>query len=71
MESCTDDQDGDEVPDCVDGCLEGILDKTEPGLCGCGVPDVDSDGDGAFDCEDPCPAWPGSAAMKARRFWCS
>jgi hypothetical protein len=30
-------------------------DKTEPGICGCGVPDVDSDGDGAMDCEDGCP----------------
>jgi len=31
-------------------------DKTEPGVCGCGVPDADSDGDGALDCEDGCPA---------------
>ncbi len=32
-------------------------DKTEPGACGCSVPDVDSDSDGLFDCEDPdCPA---------------
>ena len=29
--------------------------KLEPGLCGCGVPDVDSDGDGKKDCEDSCP----------------
>jgi hypothetical protein len=29
--------------------------KVEFGVCGCGVPDVDSDGDGVFDCEDRCP----------------
>ncbi len=26
--------------------------KTEPGICGCGVPDTDTDGDGAADCID-------------------
>ena len=30
-------------------------DKTEPGICGCGVPDVDTDSDGTFDCNDNCP----------------
>ncbi len=30
-------------------------DKTEPGECGCGVPDTDSDGDGTPDCNDECP----------------
>lgn len=29
--------------------------KTSPGACGCGVPDVDSDSDGALDCDDGCP----------------
>lgn len=29
--------------------------KTAPGLCGCGVPDTDSDGDGTPDCQDQCP----------------
>lgn len=29
--------------------------KTEPGVCGCGVPDADSDGDGAMNCVDGCP----------------
>ena len=29
--------------------------KTDPGVCGCGVPDTDSDGDGTFDCNDNCP----------------
>lgn len=28
--------------------------KTEPGACGCGVVDTDSDGDGTPDCSDPC-----------------
>jgi hypothetical protein len=28
--------------------------KTEPGICGCGVSDVDSDGDGTPDCNDGC-----------------
>ena len=30
-------------------------DKDEPGVCGCGVPDIDSDDDGTFDCFDGCP----------------
>lgn len=30
--------------------------KTEPGVCGCGVPDDDTDGDGVPDCLDLCPA---------------
>ena len=29
--------------------------KTEPGVCGCGTPDIDSDGDRALDCQDSCP----------------
>lgn len=30
------------------------LEKTEPGLCGCGIPDADRDGDGVPDCQDDC-----------------
>jgi hypothetical protein len=29
--------------------------KTEPGICGCGVADTDTDGDGTPDCNDQCP----------------
>ena len=46
--------DGDSAADCVDGCPDDPL-KTEPGICGCGVPDTDSDGDGTPDCDDLCP----------------
>jgi len=30
-------------------------DKTVPGVCGCGVPDADTDDDGVVDCKDACP----------------
>lgn len=30
-------------------------DKSEPGVCGCGVADDDADGDGTPDCQDNCP----------------
>ncbi|MBN2497746.1 MAG: hypothetical protein JXR96_24340, partial [Deltaproteobacteria bacterium] len=42
------------IPDCEDLCPEDP-DKTEPGVCGCGVPDTDSDSDGTPDCNDLCP----------------
>jgi hypothetical protein len=32
--------------------------KLAPGVCGCGVPDHDSDGDGTLDCADGCPLDP-------------
>lgn len=31
--------------------------KTEPGVCGCGTSDVDTDGDGIEDCNDICPGF--------------
>jgi len=30
-------------------------DKTEPGICGCGIADTDTDHDGIADCRDACP----------------
>ncbi len=51
---CGTDSDGDGVGDDCDGC-PGDGTKTEPGACGCGVPDTDSDGDGTPDCNDLCP----------------
>ena len=32
--------------------------KTAPGVCGCGIADEDSDGDGALDCFDTCESDP-------------
>ena len=58
------DQDEDGYPDCVtdggdcvDRCPEDV-DKIEPGLCGCGVADTDTDADGTPDCHDDCPEDP-------------
>jgi hypothetical protein len=46
---------------CVGGqCVEAIdqcpndPNKDDPGACGCGAPDTDSDGDGTPDCDDGC-----------------
>jgi len=40
-----------------DGCPDDP-DKDAPGVCGCGVPDTDSDLDGALDCQESCPGDP-------------
>lgn len=45
------DSDSDGVSDDEDECPADPL-KTEPGACGCGVPDADSDNDGIPDCRD-------------------
>jgi hypothetical protein len=47
------DADGDDVGDACDGCPNDPG-KSDPGLCGCGVPDTDSDGDQHPDCADNC-----------------
>src|SRR6185295_11059889 len=41
----------------IDECLEDP-DKQAPGICGCGIPDIDSDDDGVPDCIDGCPQDP-------------
>jgi hypothetical protein len=48
------DADSDGTGDACDGCPDDP-DKTEPGICGCGVADDDTDGDGTADCNDGCP----------------
>lgn len=42
----------------VDHCPDDP-NKMKPEICGCGVSDVDSDGDLVADCEDECPEDPG------------
>ncbi len=51
------DSDGDSKGDNSDKCPEDA-EKTEPGICDCGVPDTDKDGDGIPDCHDQCPEDP-------------
>ncbi len=48
------DTDGDTYGDACDECDTDPT-KTEPGQCGCGVPDTDTDGDSIADCVDICP----------------
>lgn len=43
--------------DVVDLCPGNSL-KTEPGVCGCDIDDIDSDSDGVMDCVDNCPDVP-------------
>ncbi len=48
------DSDDDGTLDCNDNCPNDP-DKTEPGVCGCGVADTDTDGDNTADCNDAFP----------------
>jgi hypothetical protein len=45
----------------VDRCEQDPV-KTRPGVCGCGRPETDSDGDGSADCIDECPEDPDKVA---------
>ena len=47
----------DGVADCNDLCPLDPF-KIDPGVCGCGVADTDSDGDGVANCIDNCPSVP-------------
>ena len=53
-DDCEPDSDGDGVIDDCDQCPSDPL-KHELGMCGCGVPDDDSDADTIPDCIDLCP----------------
>ncbi len=55
--SCDPDVDTIEILVYYDACPEDP-EKTDPGLCGCGVPDTDTDDDGTADCHDDCPGDP-------------
>ncbi len=65
---CPLDTDGDGVPDYLDKCPKDP-NKTEPGVCGCGIPDTDSDGDGVANCKDKCPDTPKGASVNVNGCW--
>ncbi len=52
-DECEEDSDDDGTIDACDGCPNDE-DKTEPGLCGCGVSEHDGDEDTIPDCVDLC-----------------
>jgi len=56
------DRDMDGICDDGDDCPDDPA-KLTPGICGCGVADVDGDGDGTADCDDFCPADPAKVAL--------
>jgi hypothetical protein len=58
---CACDPDGDGFLCDVDQC-DNDPNKTEPGVCGCGVADTDTDNDGTADCNDGCDNDPNKTA---------
>jgi hypothetical protein len=44
----------DEGDVCVSDNCPDDSNKTEPGICGCGTPDIDADDDGTFTCQNDC-----------------
>ncbi len=48
------DTDGDAAGNACDSCPDDPY-KTEPGACGCGTPDTDSDSNGILDCQESQP----------------
>ncbi len=68
VESC--DQPSGYVANSTDECpLDGG--KTSGGVCGCGVPDIDTDGDGFLDCVDACPNTPFGEGVNGDGCGCS
>ena len=55
-DECEPDADDDGTIDDCDGCPNDA-NKLEPGVCGCGLPDDDTDGDTVLDCNDVCPGF--------------
>ena len=47
----------EQLPVEIDDCPEDDQ-KTHPGVCGCGISENDTDGDGTPDCFDDCPTDP-------------
>jgi len=52
-----DNADGDSCGDACDEC-DNDPDKCLAGICGCNSPDIDTDGDGVYDCHDNCITTP-------------
>ncbi|MEZ4739657.1 MAG: hypothetical protein R2818_09995 [Flavobacteriales bacterium] len=61
---CRGDSDG--TADCNDACPNDP-NKITPGICGCGVSDLDTDSDGTADCNDLCPNDPEQGG--SRKLW--
>jgi hypothetical protein len=55
---------GGDGSDCTDpsDCCPNDPNKTEPGLCGCGVAETDADSDGTPNCNDGCVSDPGKTS---------